>query len=516
MSLDEKKNNSGQLAHNTIALYLRTALMLVINLYTSRVILRVLGVDDFAIYSIIGNFVAMFTIATSTLTVATQRFITVEIGRGSDEDIRKTFSTALSLHLVIAGLLIIVCEIAGLWYINNKMILPETRVEAAQLVFHCSLIAFIFQFISIPYTSLIIAYEHMDAWAWISIAEVLLKLAGVVILPTLPNGFDYLVWYAVFIVIAAVVVRITYGAYCRWQFPFCSYKWSLDIAQMREMSAFMGWNIFGIGADIVSKQFVTLLLNAFFVLAVNAARGIAIQVENAVGNFTRQISMAFNPQITKSYSIGNYDRLIYLVRLGAKLGFFLYLIVAIPLIAETPAILSAWLEEYPNYSVTFVRLSLVNNLILSLSYTLDTMIFASGKIRGMQIWTAILLMACFPISYISFHWGLPPYYCYFATITMTSILLMVKIRIATNLLAESALGFVRMILTSCFPATIMAIALPAIIFFSGICHTSSLANTLIICFIYVIWSLIGISIVGLNAQERKMAWSFIKKYIPAL
>lgn len=513
MSLDARKNNHGQLARNTIALYLRTALMLVINLYTSRVILRVLGVDDFAIYSIIGNFVAMFTIATSTLTVATQRFITVEIGRGSEEDIRKTFSTALSLHLVIAGLLIIICEIAGMWYINNKMILPETRVEAAQMVFHCSLIAFIFQFISIPYTSLIIAYEHMGAWAWISIAEVLLKLIGVLILPTLPNGFDYLVWYSVFIVIGAIVVRITYGIYCHLKFPHCSYQWYLDRKQTREMSSFMGWNIFGIGADIVSKQFITLLLNAFFVLAVNAARGIAIQVENAVANFTRQISMAFNPQITKSFSNNDYNRLIYLVRLGAKLGFFLYLIVAIPLIAETPAILSAWLGEYPNYTVTFVRLSLINNLIISLSYTLDTMIFASGRIRGMQIWTALLLIACFPISYISFQHGLPPYYCYLATITMTSILLIVKIRIASNLLSECPLGFARMILTHCLPAAILAVAIPAAFHFSGIGQTSALTTALLHCIVFVVWSIVIITIVGLDGNERQTAKQYITNFL---
>ncbi len=513
MSLDATTHNQGRLARNTIALYLRTALMLVINLYTSRVILQVLGVDDFAIYSIIGNFVAMFTIATSTLTVATQRFITVEIGRGSKEDIRRTFSTALSLHLLIAVLLIIICEIAGLWYINNKMILPAFRVDAAQMVFHCSLIAFIFQFISIPYTSLIIAYEHMGAWAWISIVEVLLKLVGVLILPTLPNGFDYLVWYAVFIVIAAVVVRISYGLYCRWRFPFCSYKWSLDIAQTREMSAFMGWNIFGIGADIVSKQFITLLLNAFFALAVNAARGIAIQVENAVANFTRQISMAFNPQITKSYSNGDFNRLIYLVRLGAKLGFFLYLIVAIPLIAETPAILSAWLEEYPNYTVTFVRLSLVNNLIMSLSYTLDTMIFASGRIRGMQVWTALLLMLCFPISYICFCLGLPPYYCYLATISMTSILLIIKIWIATNLLSECPLGFVRMLLTNCLPAAILAAALPTALHFLGIGQTSPLIFALLQCIIYVVWSFVTIAIVGLDSKERQMAKQYIIRFV---
>ena len=487
--------------------------MLVINLYTSRVILRVLGVDDFAIYSIIGNFVATFTIVTSTLTLATQRFITVEIGRGSEADIRRTFCTALSLHLVIAVLLILVCEVAGMWYINEKMVIPEARVEAAQIVFHCSLIAFLFQFISIPYTSLIIAYEHMGAWAWISIAEVLLKLVGVLILPTLPNGFDYLIWYAAFIVIAAIVVRITYGVYCHYQFPFCSYKWSLDKAQTREMSSFMGWNIFGIGADIVSKQFVTLLLNAFFALAVNAARGIAIQVENAVANFTRQISMAFNPQITKSYSNSDFNRLIYLVRLGAKLGFFLYLIVAIPIIAETPAILSAWLGDYPGYTVTFVRLSLVNNLILSLSYTLDTMVFASGKIRGLQIWTALLLMACFPLSYISFRSGLPPYFCYLATISMTSILLIIKIGIASNLLAESSLGFIRMILTRCLPAAILAAAMPLALHFFGVVQSSTTIIPLLLCIIYVLWGIVIIAIVGLDDKERQTAKQYITHFV---
>jgi len=501
MSSDERKNNQGQLARNTIALYLRTALMLVINLYTSRVILRVLGVDDFAIYSIIGNFVATFTIITSTLTIASQRFITVEIGRGTEADIRRTFSTALSLHLIIAVLLIILCEVLGTWYINEKMVIPESRVNAAEMVFHCSLIAMLFQFISIPYTSLIIAYEHMDAWAWISIAEVLLKLAGVLILPTLPNGFDYLVWYAVFIVIAAIVVRITYGIYCHIKFPFCSYQWSLDRKQTRQMSAFMGWNIFGFGSDIVSKQCITLLINAFFALAVSAARGIAIQVESNVTNFARQIIIAFNPQITKSFAAGDKEYTVKLVRSGAKFGYFLFLFMALPLIIETPAILKLWLGEYPDFSVTFVRLSLVSSLILSLTYTLDTTVLASGQIKWFQILSALTLMMTFPLTYLLYRLGFPAYSCYLSAIAMTTAMLIIKTMIASRTLDGYQLNFFRVIFARCIPVTLLTF-LPMMALKHWLLPGISYGTMCINVLICLAWTILIVFGLGFNQAER--------------
>jgi len=515
MSSDTTTPNQERLARNTVVLYVRTVLMLVISLYTSRVVLRVLGVDDFAIYSIIGNFVATFSIVTATLTMASQRFITVEIGRGSETDIRRTFNTSLNLHLIMAVLLIIVCEVIGLWYINEKMVLPTARIEAAQVVFHCSLIAFLFQFISIPYTSLIIAYEHMGAWAWISIVEVLLKLGGAIALLLLPVGYDNLVWYAIFLVVAAIVVRIIYGIYCNYKFPFCAYQWKIDVSQMHQMSAFMGWNVLGTGADIMSKQCITLLLNAFFALSVNAARGIAIQVESAVTNFTRQISMAFNPQITKSFAKEEYKRANQLVCQGAKLGFFFFLVVAIPLIVETPAILKGWLDRYPGYTVTFVRLSLMCNMILSLSYTIDAWIFASGKIRSLQIWTAILLTACFPISYISFRMGLPPYYCYLALMLMTTALLVVKIHIASRLVPAQFVGFYDMIIKKCLPTTMLSIVFP--LFMHYMIQNSSYATSLTVvlgcCLLYVIWSVGVIATIGLDRKERKKMFQYIHKRI---
>ncbi len=501
MNSEEKKHNNGLLTSNTIALYLRTALMLVINLYTSRVILRVLGVDDFAIYSIIGNFVATFTIITSTLTLASQRFITYEIGRGNEADIRRTFSTALSLHLIMAVLVVILCEAIGLWYINEKMIIPVERIAAAQIVFHCSLIAMLFQFISIPYTSLIIAYEHMNAWAWISIAEVLLKLAGVLILPTLPNGFDYLVWYAIFIVIAAIMVRITYGIYCHVKFPHCSYEWCLDRAQTKEMSQFMGWNIFGFGADIISKQCITLLINVFFALAVSAARGIAIQVESNVTNFARQIVIAFNPQITKSYAAGDKEYTVKLVRSGAKFGYFLFLFFALPLIIETPTILRLWLGEYPEWSVTFVRLSLISSLILSLTYTLDTTVLASGKIKWFQTLSALTLMMTFPLTYLLYHLGLPAYCCYLSAIAMTTLMLIIKTMIASRTLDGYHLDFFRVIYANCIPVTLLTFV-PMVMLKRWILPGSGYDIMFINVLICLIWSALIVMWLGLNQGER--------------
>ena len=263
----------------------------------------------------------------------------------------------------------------------------------------------------------------------------------------------------------------------------------------------MGWNIFGFGADIISKQCITLLINAFFALAVSAARGIAIQVESNVTNFARQIVIAFNPQITKSFAAGDKEYTVKLVRSGAKFGYFLFLFFALPLIIETPTILRLWLGEYPEWSVTFVRLSLISSLILSLTYTLDTTVLASGKIKWFQILSALTLMITFPLTYLLYRLGFPAYCCYLSAIAMTTLMLIIKTVIASRTLDGYHLDFFRVIYAKCIPVTLLTFV-PMVMLKRWILPGSDYGIMFINVFICLIWSALIVMWLGLNQGER--------------
>lgn len=301
---NQSLDNNKRIAKNTLFLYLRMFLMMAISLFTSRVVLSTLGVSDYGIYNVVGGVVAMFGLLSGSITNSITRFLTFELGKEDYEQIRKVFSTSLNVMFILSAVIFVVGEIVGIWFLNYKMNIPEGRMYAANWVFQCSLVTFIISLISIPYNSTLVAHEKMSAFAYISIFEVVMKLLIVYSLYISP--FDKLKTYVVLLLLLSAVIRFIYGYYCKEHFQEVKYHFVYDKALLKQMTSFAGWNFFGQGAYMLNNQGVNILINLFFGVTVNAARGIATQVNSAVFQFVTNFMMALNPQITKSYATGKY------------------------------------------------------------------------------------------------------------------------------------------------------------------------------------------------------------------
>lgn len=325
----EKNNNRTRLIKNTAFLYLRTFLSLVISLYTSRVILSTLGIEDYGIYNVVGGFVAMFALVSASLTNSISRFITFELGRGNKIRLNRIFCTSINIQIVLSAIIIILAELVGAWFIYTKMNIPEGREFAALWVFQCSLLSFILGLISVPYNALIVAHEHMKAFAYIGLGESLLKLGAVYLLVLF--AMDKLILYAILLTSIALFLRLVYSFYCRKHFEECHYHFILDKSLFREIGSFAGWYLFGTSAYIFNTQGVNLIINIFFGVVLNAARGVATQVDSAVRMFVNNFTTALNPQIIKTYAEGNTTESFKLVFKGAKFSFYLMLFFLIPL-----------------------------------------------------------------------------------------------------------------------------------------------------------------------------------------
>ena len=399
--------NNKRIAKNTLLLYVRTLITMVISLYTSRVVLNALGVTDFGIYNVVGGVVAMFGFLNASMSVATQRFLNFELGRGNTHQLIKVFVTSVNIHLIISALVLFLGETIGLWFLLNKMTIPSDRLIAAMWVYQCAIFSTIILIVSVPYNALIIAHEKMGAFAYISILEVSLKLLAVFLLFLTQN--DKLIIYSILMLIMQLIIRCIYGFYCKRHFHESKYHFILDNKLFKEMSSFAGWSLLGNIAFICFTQGLNILLNVFFSPVVNAARGISVQIQNAINQFSSSFQMALNPQITKSYATNDLSYMYNLIIRSSKFTLFLLLVLSVPVFLETPLILKIWLGIVPEYTVIFVRLMLCATIIDAVANPLVTAASATGRIRKYQIIVGGLLLLIIPISYIVLKSGGQPW-----------------------------------------------------------------------------------------------------------
>ena len=376
--MTDHAENNRRIAKNTLFLYFRTILIMLVTLYTSRVVLNMLGVEDYGVYTAVGGVVSLFAVISGAMSNAVSRFITYGIGKGNSDQLNNIFTTSVNVQILTSVIILLLGETLGVWFVNSKMNIPYDRMAPANWVLHCSLITFVINLISVPYNACIIAYEHMKAYAYISIIDAILKLGVAFMLVVSP--VDKLIAYSILLVIASLGVRLMYGLYCRRHFPECRYHFRFDKNLFREMFGFAGWNFFGNATSILNLQGVNVLINIFFGVIANSARGIASQGEAAVNQLVLTFSTAVNPQITKSYALGDKDRMFYLICKGAKFAYFLLLIFALPLIFEADAVLKIWLVDVPENSAMFMRLSIVGSMITILGNSGYTACLATGNI----------------------------------------------------------------------------------------------------------------------------------------
>ena len=377
-----------------------------VSLYTSRVVLATLGVEDFGIYNVVGGVVTMFAIISTSLSSAISRFITIELGKGDLRRLKTVFSTAVVIQFLMALVVVILAELIGVWFLNNKMNIPEVRMNAANWVLQFSIFTFGVNLICIPFNALIIAHERMSAFAYVSILEVSLKLLIVYLLVLM--SVDKLIVYGALLLVVAIVITFAYFIYCRRHFKECKCFCRIDRFLLKRMLSFSGWNFIGASSAILRDQGVNIAINLFCGPTVNAARGMAVQVNHAINSFAQNFMTALNPQITKSYAVGNLECTMDLVLQGARYSFYLLLLLSLPVLMETHTILKLWLKIVPDYTVSFVRLILLYAIFESISNTMITLMLATGKIRNYQLLVGGLQLMNFPISYLLLKIGYAP------------------------------------------------------------------------------------------------------------
>lgn len=491
-------SDNKRLAKNTLLLYVRSFLVMIVGLYTSRLVIKALGVDDYGVFNIVGGFVVFFSIISGTLVATTQRFITVELGKNDSSNPRKIFSAAMAIHILLAVILLLLFETVGLWFLNYKLNIPSDRLSAANWVFQFSIISFLINIISSPYTAVIIAYERMRAFAFISLLDVFLKLVFVFLLFYIP--YDRLIFYSLFILVIAVLDRVIYNVYCTKHFSITHLMLVKDRKTYKEMIGFSGMNFLGTFASILSNQGMDILLNLFFGVRINAARGVANQVLTAVGKFVNDFMTALDPQITKEYAAGNKTGSQNLCFMGAKFSFFLMLLMSIPIIYKAPCILYLWLNEYPEYAVIFVRYSLILSLFTVLSRPLITEILATGNLKTTVLWIGSSILTAVPISYLVFKSGFGPEYGYVVLTIVEFLSLNIRLLVLNKI---SGINFFTVFYKVVFPR----IAVVAIFAFSLNAPLNSVThNDFGGLVLYTILSLIVgcliIFVIGLKKNER--------------
>ena len=430
----QTSDNNKRIAKNTLLLYFRMLFMMGISLYTSRVVLNTLGVEDYGIYNVVGGIVAMFGFINGSMSSATQRYITFALGKGNKSRLQTVFSTTLQIHTLIAGIIVLLGETIGIWFLYNKMQIPADRMDAAFWVLQASIIDSVIMIVSVPYNADIVAHEKMSAFAYISILEAVLKLVIVYMLVVF--SFDKLILYAFLLLAVQVLIRFCYSIYCNKHFEETKYRHVWDKALFKEMTGFAGWSMFGNLSAVLFGQGLNMLLNVFFGPVVNAARGVAVQVQNAIQQFVGNFQMALNPQITKTYAKGELSEMHKLMFRSARFSFFLLFFLSLPVLFETNFILTIWLKTVPENTVVFLRIMICTSLIYTCANPMIIANQATGKVKKYQAVCGTTLIMILPISYVLLRLGLPAYsvfICHFVMEALCQVFRMMMLRPLINL-----------------------------------------------------------------------------------
>ena len=472
--------------------------MMAVSLYTSRVVLNALGVEDFGIYNVVGGVVAMFSMLSGSLSSAITRFITYELGTGNQENLKKIFSSAVTIQIGLAVLIILLAEAVGVWFLNVKMNIPDVRMVAANWVFQFSILTFAINLISVPYNASIIAHERMSAFAYISILEAIGKLTIAFLIVISP--MDKLIFYAILMCAVALIVRFAYGVYCKRHFEECTYRFIFDKDLLKRMFGFAGWNFIGATSAVLRDQGGNVVINLFCGPAANAARGIAFQVNTAISGFVTNFMTALNPQITKSYAAGDRKYMMTLIFQGARLSFYMLLLLSLPVLINTHYILGLWLKIVPDHAVLFVQLVLVFAMSESISNPLITAMLATGKIRNYQLVVGGLQMMNLPVSYILLHMGMFPETVIVVAIVISQCCLAARLVMLRGMIGLSVRKYMKEVYINVLVVTVIAAIIP---FLLAIKLEESFLNFVLLCLISLICTGIAIYYVGCNRVERQ-------------
>lgn len=503
--MSQTSENNKRIAKNTLVLYVRMLFLMCISLFTSRVVLNTLGVEDYGIYNVVGGIVAMFGFLNGSMSSATQRYITFALGKGDMERLKTIFSTTLQIHTLIAGIIVVLGETVGLWFLYNKMQIPADRMDAAFWVLQCSIVSTVVMIISVPYNSDIIAHEKMSAFAYISILEAVLKLVIVYLLVVSP--YDKLIVYAFLLLGVQVLLRIIYNVYCNKHFEESKYRHVWNKALFKEMTGFAGWSLFGNFSAVIFSQGLNMLLNVFFGPVVNAARGIAVQVQGVIQQFVNNFQMALNPQITKTYAKGEMTEMHKLMFRSARFSFYLLFFLSLPVLFETNFLLTVWLKTVPENTVTFLRIMICTSLIYTCANPMIVANQATGKVKKYQAVCGSTLIMILPISYLLLKLGMPAYSVFICHFVMECVCQLARMIMLRPLIGLKVRDYFVHVYSKVFIVVAVSAIVPAIVY--------NMMDDTILRF-FVVCSLCAVSValvaysLGLTTNEQKFVQSKVK------
>lgn len=501
--------NSKRIAKNTMYLYLRMIVLMLISLYTSRVTLSALGVEDYGIYNVVGGVVTMFSMISGSLTTAISRYLTFELGKFNPSNLKRIFATAINIQIGIAVLIIILAETVGLWFLNYKMVIPADRLHAANWVYQISLFTFCINLMNVPFNAAIIAHEKMSAFAYISIFDAIGKLSTAYII--LVVSFDKLIVFSSLIAFFAFVIVCIYVIYCYVKFSEARYQFCIDNDLIIEMFGFAGWNFLGSSAMILREHGGSLVINLFAGPAVNASRAIATKVNTVVQGFINNFTMALNPQITKSYAASNYEYMSKLIFKGARLSYYMMLLISLPVIFNADFLLQLWLKDVPLHTVLFVQLTLILAMSDIMSGPLITSILATGKVRNYQIIVGTFQLFNIPVSYILLKYGMIPEFVVMVSIVFSHITLFLRLIMLSRSMPFKPSLYIKEVYFKVLQVTLVSIT--PIILLSNLINVESWGKLFLLSFVSLVSSSLSIWIFGMEYTEKEMVMNKLNNFI---
>ena len=499
-------SNSGLIAKNTLFLYLRSFLVLVISLYTSRVILRVLGVVDYGIFNVVGGVIGMMAFLSQTMQATYQRFFNVAMGKGDHEKVKLLFRTSLSSQLIMALIVIALAETVGLWFVVNKLTIPAERMMAARWVYQVAVLSFIITMMSAPFGALITAYERMRVFALISVVDAVLRLIIVFLLMIIP--YDSLIVYAVMLLMISILNLFLYALYCKRKIDTTDFRFYWEKRDLLPMFTFGGWSLMESLAQTMKSHGLNILLNLFFGPVVNAARGIAYQVLTAVNLFIQSFQTSFRPQLTKSYASGNNDYMARLYYSATKISYYLIFTLSLPILLETPYLLHLWLgDTVPQHTVLFTRLVLATAFVSAFANPTSAIAYATGKIKWFSIIVSGVNLMILPVAYLFLKKGYGPASAFVVSLVLTVLVQATRLLVTSRLTTLDITDYLRHVL---LPTTVYSLLTPWLAFAMTQIMPQGFARLLLTSFLSVSTSLLFVWLVGLDKEEKRWATNKLK------
>lgn len=506
--MSETTTNNKRIAKNTFMLYIRMFVMMAVSLYTSRVVLQVLGETDYGIYNIIGGVVVLFSFLNSALLQATQRFLNFELGKGNLDGLNRIFCMSMNAYILLSLLFFILSETLGLWFVNTQLNIPADRMTAANWVYQFSIVTFIVNLIRVPYNATIIAYERMTFFAYLSLLEVVLKLLVVYFLFVIT--WDKLSFFALFYTLAPLLINYLYKIYCNRYFSITYYRWMWDGKSFRQLFSFSGWSLFGSIANILASQGLNILVNIFYGVTVNAAIGIANQISAKVSQFMTNFQMAFTPQIVKKYAANEEESLYRLIFSSSKFSYYVMLIISLPLILEMDVLLNLWLVEVPEFTKEFSQLILIFLLIDAMQAPLWLYVQATGEIKKYQILMGGVIFLNFPLAYVALKISMPVFSIWIIRVLVNLFSSAVRCFYIKKKFFFPLRKYVIEVIGPICLTTILIIPLPYLI---SLLNMSTWVSIISVISTSIVVSLAVIFFIGINAKERELIRNLVIKKI---